>query len=295
VLTPLCAPLTSCAPATPPGRDNFLGQEADRALASMIRSCSQPRSLSALLACTGARATAARTKVAAHLDGLLDGGACRCGQGDAGGDLPCESSSRPADSRLESPAAPPVLASSKPQRHPPPTGPPPCAVPVPRATLAAHWALLDRLFKASAAFLEEGSLDTRTHGKRLLFEIRASVPGRGDWERLLAGLRPEALQRKVLEVLDAPGGPPPPPATRGRMGECRGALGDCLPGVCVGPLPPVARGVEPQRAAVVTRSGVTFCCWMLCALFGPHAQGCYLSALLSVHIDDTGIWLNFLI
>jgi hypothetical protein len=59
------------------GRDNFLGQEADRALASMTRSCSAPRALAALLACTGARATAARSKVAAHLDALIDGGGCR--------------------------------------------------------------------------------------------------------------------------------------------------------------------------------------------------------------------------
>lgn len=60
------------------GRDNFLGQEADRSLSLMCRNCSEPRSLTALLACTGARATAARSKVAAHLDSLLDGGGCRC-------------------------------------------------------------------------------------------------------------------------------------------------------------------------------------------------------------------------
>lgn len=90
--------------------------------------------------------------------------------------------------------------------------------PILRAMLCANWALLDRLFRTAAAFLEEGSLETRTHGKRLLFEIRATVPARPDWERLLGALRPEALQRKVVEVLEAPGGPPPPPS-RGRMGE----------------------------------------------------------------------------
>jgi len=59
------------------GRDNFLGQEADRALASMTHSCSEHRALAALLGSTGARATAARAKVAAHLDALLEGGRCR--------------------------------------------------------------------------------------------------------------------------------------------------------------------------------------------------------------------------
>jgi len=86
--------------------------------------------------------------------------------------------------------------------------------------LLSNWALLDRLFRAAAAFIEEGSLETRTYGKRLLFEIRATVAVRSDWERLLAALRPEALRRRVVEVLEAPGGPPPPPVVRGRMGEC---------------------------------------------------------------------------
>jgi hypothetical protein len=94
----------------------------------------------------------------------------------------------------------------------------PRASPTSRSTLLANWQLLDRLFRAAAAFLEEGSLECRTHGKRLLWELRSAAPARPDWERLLSGLRPEALQRKVLEVLDAPGGPPPPPS-RGRMGE----------------------------------------------------------------------------
>lgn len=85
--------------------------------------------------------------------------------------------------------------------------------------LLSNWALLERLFKASAAFLEEGSLEARTHGKRLLFEIRATVSNRPDWERLLSGLRPEALARKVVEVVESLGGPPPPPSSRGRMGE----------------------------------------------------------------------------
>jgi hypothetical protein len=94
--------------------------------------------------------------------------------------------------------------------------------------LLANWPLLDRLFRAAAAFIEEGSLETRTHGKRLLFEIRATASSRADWERLLSALRPEALQRRVAEVVEAPGGPPPPPAARGRMGELLSVWCACM-------------------------------------------------------------------
>lgn len=61
-----------------PGRDNFLCQEADRTLVSMTRFVSEHRALAALLACTGARAPPSRAKVAQRLDGLLEGGGCRC-------------------------------------------------------------------------------------------------------------------------------------------------------------------------------------------------------------------------
>jgi hypothetical protein len=74
------------------------------------------------------------------------------------------------------------------------------------------------LRRAAAGFLEEGSLDTRTHAKRCLWAIRGAIPGRSDWERLLGAVAPEALQRKVLEVLDPAAGCPAFPANRGTTG-----------------------------------------------------------------------------
>ena len=162
------------------GRDNFLGLEADRALASMRGACGEARAAAALLGCAGARAAAARAKAAAHLAALVEaGGAARLAAGGAAGQ-----------------------------------------------------ALLERLFRAGAAFLEEAAPEARAHGRRLLRGIAAAAATRGDVERLLACVKPDALRRRAAEALDAP--PPSPqaaaaaapsaaaagsPAQRARMGE----------------------------------------------------------------------------
>jgi hypothetical protein len=46
-------------------------------------------------------------------------------------------------------------------------------------------ALLDRLFRTAVGFLEEGSLETRTHGKRMILNICRFV-GREEFRRLVA-------------------------------------------------------------------------------------------------------------
>lgn len=56
-------------------------------------------------------------------------------------------------------------------------------------------ALLDRVFRTVVGFLEEGSLEARTHGKRILMEIHRLV-GRDDFGRLVCrtpGVLPTSL------------------------------------------------------------------------------------------------------
>ena len=81
-------------------------------------------------------------------------------------------------------------------------------------------ALLERLFKTAAAFLEEGSLEARTYGKRLIWAAKGCVSNRSDYDRLVASLRPEGIQKKVVETIEGSNGPPPPPA-RQALGALR--------------------------------------------------------------------------
>eukprot|EP00891_Asterochloris_glomerata_P001321 jgi/Astpho2/1321/e_gw1.00024.62.1_t len=74
---------------------------------------------------------------------------------------------------------------------------------------AACPGLLEKVFKAATSFLEEGSLDTRTYGKRLIWAVRGLVSGE-ELKRLAARAGPDRKQRKVWEVLDSAGPPPPP-------------------------------------------------------------------------------------
>ncbi len=74
---------------------------------------------------------------------------------------------------------------------------------------AACPGLLEKVFKAATSFLEEGSLDTRTYGKRLIWAVRGLVSGE-ELKRLAARAGPDSKQRKVWEVLDSAGPPPPP-------------------------------------------------------------------------------------
>jgi hypothetical protein len=54
--------------------------------------------------------------------------------------------------------------------------------------LMLHIELPAVLLRAAAAFLQEGSLDSRTYGKRLLWAVKVALRGsRPDMERLLSG------------------------------------------------------------------------------------------------------------
>ncbi|KAL3145388.1 hypothetical protein ABBQ38_001638 [Trebouxia sp. C0009 RCD-2024] len=77
--------------------------------------------------------------------------------------------------------------------------------------LAGAGMQLDRVFKAAVGLLEEGSLDARTHGKRIIWQVKDMVRMeelKGMVGRIGGG---EAKQRKVWEVLDSAAGPPPLP------------------------------------------------------------------------------------
>ncbi|GLC41052.1 hypothetical protein PLESTB_000948600 [Pleodorina starrii] len=95
-----------------------------------------------------------------------------------------------------------------------------------RQTPASSNACMERLFRAAAGFLEEGSLDTRTHGKRLIWHVKALLASRAEFDRLVASVTPASLQRKVVDVVEGLNGPPPPPS--------RGLLGGAASGGGVG-------------------------------------------------------------
>ncbi|KAG1676614.1 hypothetical protein FOA52_008743 [Chlamydomonas sp. UWO 241] len=75
--------------------------------------------------------------------------------------------------------------------------------------LQGSWGCLEKLLKATSGFLNEGALETRTHGKRIVWSLKQGI-GRAEFERLVATL-PPANQQKVIDILDSMNGPPPPP------------------------------------------------------------------------------------
>lgn len=89
--------------------------------------------------------------------------------------------------------------------------------PTGRSALINNWPTLEKLFKASAAFLDEGSLDTRTYGKRIIWHIKAIVGNKSDFDRLAVTVSPESLYRKVVDVVEGLNGPPPPPSRGGLL------------------------------------------------------------------------------
>lgn len=81
-----------------------------------------------------------------------------------------------------------------------------------RTPLANNWTTLERIFKTAAGFLDEGSLETRTYGKRIVWHIKSTVGNRTDFERLVMSVSPAPLQKKVVDVVEGSNGPPPPPS-----------------------------------------------------------------------------------
>eukprot|EP00195_Chlamydomonas_chlamydogama_P001663 CAMPEP_0202916712 /NCGR_PEP_ID=MMETSP1392-20130828/69262_1 /ASSEMBLY_ACC=CAM_ASM_000868 /TAXON_ID=225041 /ORGANISM="Chlamydomonas chlamydogama, Strain SAG 11-48b" /LENGTH=1484 /DNA_ID=CAMNT_0049609237 /DNA_START=160 /DNA_END=4614 /DNA_ORIENTATION=+ len=147
------------------GRENFLAIEADRALADMVRNCSEARTVSALAACANHKSTHVRTRVASHLDSLVEGGG-------------------PSNAR---------------------------------SALTSNWSCLEKLFKTGAGFLDEGALETRTYGKRIIWGVKQLLGNKSDFDRLATSVS-VGLQKKVTEVVESINGPPPPP-TRGALGS----------------------------------------------------------------------------
>ncbi|KAG2432395.1 hypothetical protein HYH02_012966 [Chlamydomonas schloesseri] len=81
-----------------------------------------------------------------------------------------------------------------------------------RPSLANNPSLVERVFKAGAAFLDEGSLDTRTYGKRIIWHVKAMLASRTEFDRLVHSVSPESLHRKVVDTVEGLNGPPPPPS-----------------------------------------------------------------------------------
>uniref|UniRef100_A0A7S3QX62 TOG domain-containing protein n=1 Tax=Dunaliella tertiolecta TaxID=3047 RepID=A0A7S3QX62_DUNTE len=90
-----------------------------------------------------------------------------------------------------------------------------------RTMLASNQQCLDRLFKVAAGFLNEGGLETRTYGKRILFNIKMCLGSKADLDRLVSQVHPEMLARKVSDVVDNLNSLPPIPCTA----AARGAAG----------------------------------------------------------------------
>ncbi|KAG2439615.1 hypothetical protein HXX76_004967 [Chlamydomonas incerta] len=81
-----------------------------------------------------------------------------------------------------------------------------------RQSLANNPAVVERVFRAGAAFLDEGGLDTRTYGKRIIWHVKAMLSSRADFDRLVHSVTPESLHRKVVDTVEGLNGPPPPPS-----------------------------------------------------------------------------------
>jgi len=77
------------------------------------------------------------------------------------------------------------------------------------ALFRKHESLLPRVFNAAAAFLEEGSLETRTYGKRILWSVQRSL-STSQLGAMKAACGNEMRQRKVAEALEGLGPPVAP-------------------------------------------------------------------------------------
>ena len=68
---------------------------------------------------------------------------------------------------------------------------------------------MTRVFNTAAGFLEEGSLETRTYGKRILWSVQRFLTA-GQLASMKAGCGNDARQRKVGEALEGLGPPEAP-------------------------------------------------------------------------------------
>jgi len=78
-------------------------------------------------------------------------------------------------------------------------------------------ALIDKIFKVGVAFLEEGSQVTRSHGKRIVWQLKEWIGNKGAFERLMCQLETDAKKRRVqsvVEGMDVPPSVPPHPTRR---------------------------------------------------------------------------------
>ncbi|KAL0024777.1 hypothetical protein WJX79_006104 [Trebouxia sp. C0005] len=76
--------------------------------------------------------------------------------------------------------------------------------------LAGAGGQLEKVFKAAVGFLEEGSLDARTYGKRIIWQVKEMIRME-ELKGMVGRVGGDAKQRKVWEVLDSASGPPPLP------------------------------------------------------------------------------------
>ncbi|KAF5833408.1 hypothetical protein DUNSADRAFT_10277, partial [Dunaliella salina] len=91
-----------------------------------------------------------------------------------------------------------------------------------RTMLASNQPCLERLFKVAAGFLNEGGLETRTYGKRILYNIKTCQGSKAEVDRLVCQVQPEMLARKVSDVMDNLHSLPPVPCTAAARGAAGG-------------------------------------------------------------------------
>ncbi|KAG2502218.1 hypothetical protein HYH03_000704 [Edaphochlamys debaryana] len=121
-----------------------------------------------------------------------------------------------------------------------------------RLALGTNSACLERLFKAAAAFLDEGGLETRTYGKRIIWHVKALVGSRPEFDRLVQGVTPASLNRKVVDTVEGLNGPPPPPARNvpgGANNSAGASLGSRLASRQLAPASPARGGPTVDTAA----------------------------------------------
>eukprot|EP00967_Tisochrysis_lutea_P080570 scaffold110730_cov19-Tisochrysis_lutea.AAC.1 len=67
----------------------------------------------------------------------------------------------------------------------------------PAATMAVQPLLVSPCFTPVASAVTHGGLETRTYGKRILFNIKMCLGSKADLDRLVSQVHPEMLARKV--------------------------------------------------------------------------------------------------
>lgn len=59
--------------------------------------------------------------------------------------------------------------------------------------------------------LTAGALETRTYGKRIVWQLKQFLSNRADFDRLLS-MATDSQAKRIYDVIEGSNGPPPPPS-----------------------------------------------------------------------------------